>query len=98
MLNDLLTKPVGKKEEMKEPTMDIGPGKPLNSLRQRVINGEEVSQEELAAAIKTLRDMASGATKAQAAKATKVPASKSKAKPAPKVDQEAAQNLLDNLL
>lgn len=98
MLNDLLTKPVGKKEDMKEPTIDIGPGKPLNSLRQRVLGGEAVSQEELAAAIKTIRDMAGSATKAQAAKSTKVPASKSKAKPAPKVNQEAAQNLLDNLL
>lgn len=97
MLNDLLNSTVEKKESAGEPSIQIGPGMELNELRLRVVNGGEVSQEELAAAIKTIREGVTKATSAQAAKAAKVPASKSKAKPAPKVSQEKAEGLLDSL-
>lgn len=96
MLDDLLTASVGKKDDG-EPSIQIGPGMELHQLRLRVINGEEVSDEELAAAIKTIRDGAGKATAAQEAKAKKTPASKSRAKAAPKVSQEQAENLLDSL-
>lgn len=96
MLNDLLNTPVGKKEDG-EPSIQIGPGMELNQLRLRVINGEDVSDEEIAAAIKTIRDGAGKATAAQEAKGKKTPASKSRAKAAPKVSQDQAETLLDSL-
>ncbi|HYE38175.1 hypothetical protein [Methylocaldum sp.] len=61
----------------------------LNDLRRRVLAGEQVSTEELAAGIKAIRQ---GRASAMAAKA-KAPAKRKK-----KLSEEEAEAELDNLL
>lgn len=79
--------------EAVEPTTKIEFGKDLNDLRQRVVRGEEVTREELRAAIVTLRETF-GIKVTAAKKETRKAAPKKKAG---KVSAEDAQKMLDSL-
>lgn len=79
--------------EAVEPKTTVEFGAELNDLRRRVINGEEVTKDELRAALVTLREtFGKRVTKAPATKGAKKPAKTSK-----QMSEEEAQALLDNL-
>lgn len=94
MQSDLLNAKMEKvpQEEAVEPKTTIEFGAELNDLRRRVVNGEEVTRDELRAAIVTLRN--TFGIKVAASKAKK-PAGKKKS--SKKVSSEEAQSMLDNL-